>query len=362
MKIYALMIYATPPGANAVPLSTAWKLDDFGWLQRGNVQDIMAFMAKTVAERTPPTQRQSVQENAYVAHVHSRPASDGISGVLVSDTDYPVRVAFSLLNKLLDEFLLKVPSATYQTRVNALTTGSGEQPPKGEGIVGAGHFPQMADYIQRYQDPRQADAIMKVQQELDETKIVLVSGEAGKRQLQTGTMYAPTHSLTHLALARLSTLPRSTRPSSRCWHEASTSTRSSRGRIRCSRAARCSTRRQRSRTAAASSCRPGVLASLSDCVLSLPSFSPSLLPPSVRTHRCFGKQYNTQLPLVAMSPRGVPMVRGGPRLACLDDAAPTPSATTPCEHGIHADVRAALHPFTLSSEADRGRGRGCGCG
>ena len=29
-------------------------------------------------------------------------------------------------------------------------------------------------YLQKYQDPRQADAIMKVQQELDETKIVLV--------------------------------------------------------------------------------------------------------------------------------------------------------------------------------------------
>jgi synaptobrevin family protein YKT6 len=46
MKIYALMIYATPPGGKAVPLSTAWKLDEFGWLQRGTVQDVMGFMAK----------------------------------------------------------------------------------------------------------------------------------------------------------------------------------------------------------------------------------------------------------------------------------------------------------------------------
>ncbi|CAO1625133.1 unnamed protein product [Parajaminaea phylloscopi] len=176
MKIYALIVYAVPPGANAVPLSTAWKLDDFGWLQRGTVQDVMAFMAKTVAERTPPTQRQSVQENSYVAHVHARPASEGITGVLVSDTDYPVRVSFSLLNKLLDEFLLKVPKTSYQSRVNALTTGGGsaaDAPGKGEGIVPSSQFPQIAEYVQKYQDPRQADAIMKVQQELDETKIVL---------------------------------------------------------------------------------------------------------------------------------------------------------------------------------------------
>ena len=42
--------------------------------------------------------------------------------------------------------------------------------------VNAQHdFPQAQEYLTRYQDPRQADTIMKVQQELDETKIVLVS-------------------------------------------------------------------------------------------------------------------------------------------------------------------------------------------
>lgn len=206
------MIYATPPGGKAVPLSTAWKLDEFGWLQRGTVQDVMGFMAKvsgigergrgrrvegklfllvsfctdgstssslsspqTVAERTPPTQRQSVQENSYVAHVHARPASDGLTGVLISDSEYPVRVSFSLLNKLLDEFLLKVPKTEYSQKVNAIVAGSVEGPPKGEGVLPSARFTSMADYIARYQDPRQADAIMKVQQELDETKIVLVS-------------------------------------------------------------------------------------------------------------------------------------------------------------------------------------------
>lgn len=34
-------------------------------------------------------------------------------------------------------------------------------------------MPQLKDYIAKYQDPRQADSILKIQQELDETKIVL---------------------------------------------------------------------------------------------------------------------------------------------------------------------------------------------
>ena len=131
---------------------------------------------QTVAERTNPTQRQSVQENSYVAHVHSRPASDGICGVLVSDTEYPTRVAFSLLNKTLDEFVIKIPKSKYESQVNRITTGGATQPAKGEGVLNAQHdFPQAQEYLTRYQDPRQADTIMKVQQELDETKIVLVS-------------------------------------------------------------------------------------------------------------------------------------------------------------------------------------------
>ncbi len=41
---------------------------------------------------------------------------------------------------------------------------------KGEALLGLSAFPQGVDYVKRYQDPRQADTIMKVQQELDETQ------------------------------------------------------------------------------------------------------------------------------------------------------------------------------------------------
>lgn len=69
---------------------------------------------------------------------------------MITDTEYPVRVAFSVLNKVLDEY-------------------TSEQWSKAVGDT------KLAEYVRKYQDPRQADTIMKVQQELDETKIVLVS-------------------------------------------------------------------------------------------------------------------------------------------------------------------------------------------
>ena len=74
---------------------------------------------------------------------------------MIADQEYPVRPAFSLLTKLLDDFIAKVPQASFNTPA-------------------AISFPEINTYLQKYQDPRQADAIMKVQQELDETKIILV--------------------------------------------------------------------------------------------------------------------------------------------------------------------------------------------
>lgn len=93
----------------------------------------------------------------------------------MSDSEYPVRVAFSLLQKTLDEFVIKCPRSVYESKVNAITTGSAQPPAKGVGLLPANAFPQAQDYLARFQDPRQADSIMRVQQELDETKIVLVS-------------------------------------------------------------------------------------------------------------------------------------------------------------------------------------------
>lgn len=80
---------------------------------------------------------------------------------------YPPRVAFSLLNKILDEYTTKVPRETWQAGATQARSGSQAK------ASGAVTFEPLADYLSKYQDPKQADNIMRVQQELDDTKIVL---------------------------------------------------------------------------------------------------------------------------------------------------------------------------------------------
>lgn len=89
----------------------------------------------------------------FTFHAYGR--SEGVCGIIISDHAYPALVAHQLLSKVVDEFLEANPRSSWAT---------GQ--PK---IV----MPQLKEYIDKYQDPHQADNILKIQKELDETKIVL---------------------------------------------------------------------------------------------------------------------------------------------------------------------------------------------
>ncbi|ESX02131.1 hypothetical protein KL918_003674 [Ogataea parapolymorpha] len=143
-------------GAKTLELAEAKDLSSFSFFQRSSVGQFMTFFAETIAERTTPGQRQSVEEGNYIGHVYTR--AEGISGVIISDKDYPIRPAYTLLNKILDEYISIHPP-------NQWATVAEKTPDLA--------FDSLEPYLTKYQNPTEADAIMKVQQELDETKIVL---------------------------------------------------------------------------------------------------------------------------------------------------------------------------------------------
>ncbi|KAH3899993.1 probable Synaptobrevin homolog YKT6 [Saccharomycodes ludwigii] len=164
MKIYYIGILKHFENKNNSADSTATEicssknLSDFGFFERSSVSQFMSFFSNTVASRTGPNKRQSIQEgDNYVGHVYTR--SEGITGVLITDKEYPVRAAYTLLNKILEDFLVIAPNWKTDAPDNA------NIPPTLQGTLD--------NYINKYQDPSQADSLLKVQQELDETKIVL---------------------------------------------------------------------------------------------------------------------------------------------------------------------------------------------
>lgn len=73
---------------------------------------------------------------------------------MICDDSYPQRVAFGLINQILDEILSKYTIET---------------------LLGANELemPFLDAYLRKFQNPAEADSIMKVQKELDETKVIL---------------------------------------------------------------------------------------------------------------------------------------------------------------------------------------------
>lgn len=90
----------------------------------------------------------------YVVHCYAR--SEGVAGVVITK-NYPHIAAHSVLSKLMDQFLSEVPLATIQAATK-------------DGDVS---FPAVETFLHDYQDANQASSIARIQQELDETKIIL---------------------------------------------------------------------------------------------------------------------------------------------------------------------------------------------
>ncbi|GAB4828167.1 VAMP-like protein ykt61 [Ancistrocladus abbreviatus] len=154
MKITAILIFRnTPTDENPIILANASDVSHFGYFQRSSVREFIVFVARTVAKRTEPGQRQSVQHEEYKVHAYNR---GGLCALGFMDDHYPVRSAFSLLNQVLDEYQKKF-GETWRT-----VKSDNTEP-----------WPYLNEALTRYQDPAEADKLLKIQRELDETKIIL---------------------------------------------------------------------------------------------------------------------------------------------------------------------------------------------
>ncbi|XP_029051553.1 synaptobrevin homolog YKT6 isoform X2 [Osmia bicornis bicornis] len=153
VKLYALSVLYKNP-TSATTLKSAYDVESFSFFQRGSVKEFMSFVSKTIVERTQNSSRQSVKEGDYMCHVYVR--ADNLAAVLISDHEYPRRVAHTLITKVMDEFSLKYPQSTWDTLSEATID-----------------FAQLNVYLAKYQNPNEADALTKMQNDLDETKIIL---------------------------------------------------------------------------------------------------------------------------------------------------------------------------------------------
>ncbi|XP_072026430.1 synaptobrevin homolog YKT6-like [Amphiura filiformis] len=155
MKVFNLsVLYKGAP--KVVLLKGAYDLTSFGYFQRGSVEEFMRFTGQIIVERTQIGMRATVKEQEYNCHVYVR--NDSLAGVVITDHEYPPRVAFTLINKFLDQFATEVSCSVWPTATESSV-----------------EFKALEKLLADYQTPEKADAMTRLQSDLDETKIIMHS-------------------------------------------------------------------------------------------------------------------------------------------------------------------------------------------
>jgi synaptobrevin family protein YKT6 len=156
MQIVAIILYRWKPEA-PIEVSASLDLTKFSYFQRKTVREFIKFHARVIVGRTAKGQRQSVSVEENIGKCHCYVNANGLAAAVLADAEYPMRVAFGLINEAMRQFEAKIGNKW--TNVNADTELD---------------FPEGQDLLIKFQDPSEADKITKIEKELDEVKGIVI--------------------------------------------------------------------------------------------------------------------------------------------------------------------------------------------
>lgn len=160
--IYAIHIMKYQgPEKSPTLLFSNYDISSFGFFQRGTVKELIMFFARQVIQRTKLGQKNSVQEGDYTCHAYVD--SSGFGADIITDKDYPMRVALSLTQLVLKEFHSMENAGEFTKDVQL-------------------SIPKINELMIKYQDPEKADPISRLEHDLEETKDILHQSLTGLLQ------------------------------------------------------------------------------------------------------------------------------------------------------------------------------------
>lgn len=155
MKVLSVFVMLAREGQPAVQLANAYSLDDVSFWYRGSVKEVACFVSREVVTRAQLGSMLSIEHKEYMCH--TRVCNNRIGIAVLADQEYPTRVAFGLIQEVLDLFNKAYTEAQWSkfTSDQAL------------------NIPGLEEMLAKFQKPEEADKIMKIQKQLDETKDIL---------------------------------------------------------------------------------------------------------------------------------------------------------------------------------------------
>jgi synaptobrevin family protein YKT6 len=145
MKLYAVYILRRQ-GEEVITLDIAREFSDISFIYRKNAIEICDFAVKNLVTSPKPDRFMSAQEKQFLFQILRKEA---IAIVVITSDDYPTRVSFTICKEVMTEFDKR-----------------------------GGHFPggrceMIHRAIVEYQNPQNADKLLKIQQNLDECRDIM---------------------------------------------------------------------------------------------------------------------------------------------------------------------------------------------
>lgn len=138
---------------SAMDLSMLW------FYQKGMAKDHINFNSRMISGRIPPGKKASVTLENNIGICYCYTTMDNISATVITDTEYPEKAAFILLNNVIMDFreTFAVNPAVYE-EVSADVTLP---------------YENLEIFLKKWQDPHEADKLLKIEKELHEVKEII---------------------------------------------------------------------------------------------------------------------------------------------------------------------------------------------
>uniref|UniRef100_A0A7S3CQ28 Synaptobrevin-like protein n=1 Tax=Strombidium rassoulzadegani TaxID=1082188 RepID=A0A7S3CQ28_9SPIT len=119
------------------------------------------FNSRLISGRVEPGNKTTTSLDQNIGQCHCWTTADGISATAITDNEYPERAAYLLLNNLILDFrdYFAADPSVYE---NAVCDLSGKLP-----------YPNIKDFLQKWQNPQEADKLLKAEKELFEVKEIM---------------------------------------------------------------------------------------------------------------------------------------------------------------------------------------------
>ena len=163
MNIYSVIIFNTKVTPNhPTVLGSAYDVSSVSWFQQSTAKEVLLFASRECAARTNPGQRQSIENQEHLCHIYV--TLQGLAVAVVASENYPQRAAFGLASAVINEFNQNFAStpatAHWETTKTDISLGNLDA--------------VLAVMLKKYQDPLEADKLLKIQKDIDSTRDVLI--------------------------------------------------------------------------------------------------------------------------------------------------------------------------------------------